>query len=71
MNSKLMIKKLSVMKLKINWIWIMTVLAFNKYLYKKVGMPMENLIKLDKVEKIIIIKILKDHKMGKIPIKHL
>ena len=66
-----MIKKLSVMKLKINWIWIMTVLAFNKYLYKKVGMPMENLIKLDKVEKIIIIKILKDHKMGKIPIKHL
>jgi hypothetical protein len=71
MNSKLMIKKLSVMKLKINWIWIMIVLAFNKYLYKKVGMPMENLIKLDKVEKIIIIKILKDHKMGKIPIKHL
>ena len=71
MNTKLMIKKLSVMKLKINWIWIMTVLAFNKYLYKKVGMPMENLIKLDKVEKIIIIKILKDHKMGKIPIKHL
>jgi hypothetical protein len=66
-----MIKKLSVMKLKINWIWIMIVLAFNKYLYKKVGMPMENLIKLDKVEKIIIIKILKDHKMGKIPIKHL
>jgi len=49
----------------------MIVLAFNKYLYKKVEMPMENLIKLDKVEKIIIIKILKDHKMGKIPIKHL
>lgn len=66
-----MIKKLNVMKPKINWIWIMIVLAFNKYLYKKVGMPMENLIKLDKVVKIIIIKILRDHKMGKTPIKHL
>jgi hypothetical protein len=66
-----MIKKLNVMKPKINWIWIMIVLAFNKYLYKKVGMPMENLIKLDKVVKIIIIKILRDHKMAKTPIKHL
>lgn len=65
-----MTNKLRDIKLKINWTCIMIVREFNKYLLKKeAGMQMGRQAKLVKEEKIIIIKILKGHKVDKIPIK--